>query len=444
MGRNDALRLNGRLQELEDSIEKTGADPGVELEKIEKEAAETLAARLLARGTADHAGFVLFNPCSFTRRVALELDGMSGVLATTGPLKAYQSDGAKSRLVVEIPGLGYAWIPARGTPGGKAPPPRMRLADARNVRNEFFEAEVDPATGGLRAFRDHRTGANRLGQQLVFNPGSSVRANDIQVTSAGPALGEIVSSGNIVDEHERVLAHFRQRFRAWLGRPVLEIRIEIAPQHLPEGYPWHAYYGARFAWRDERVALVRGVNGTSTVTTQTRPDAPDYLELRSGRQSTLLLPGGLPFHQRHGGRMLDIILIPEGEVEQIFDIGLGLDRDYPMQTALGMITPTVVLPTAKGPPHVGSAGWLFHLDAPSLVLGSVRPAPGRADAVLARLLECSGHMVQAELRCARDPRRATLVDAQGIELLEASTSGDAALFDVAASDLVNLRVEFSP
>src|SRR5438105_5894731 len=117
----------------------------------------------------------------------------------------------------------------------------MRLADARTVRNEFFEAEVDPATGGLRAFRDHRTRLNRIGEQLVFNPGSSMRAKEIKVTSNGPALGEIVTIGEIVDEHEQVLALFRQRFRAWLGRPVLELQIEISPRHAAQGYPWHAY-----------------------------------------------------------------------------------------------------------------------------------------------------------------------------------------------------------
>jgi hypothetical protein len=269
-----------------------------------------------------------------------------------------------------------------------------------------------------------------------------MRAKEIKVTSNGPALGEIVTAGEIVEEHEQVLALFRQRFRAWLGRPVLELRMEIFPRHAVQGYPWHAYYGARFAWRDERAALLRGVNGTGYVTSQTRPESPDYLELRSGRQSTILFPGGLPFHQRQGARMLDLILVPEGETEQVFDIGLGLDRDYPMQTALGMITPVPVLPVAKGPPHVGAAGWLFHLDAPNLLLTSLRPSPAGADSVLARLLECSGHTGQAELRCARDPRRAVLTDAQGAPLSEASTNGDAVLFEVMAGDLVQLRVEF--
>jgi hypothetical protein len=442
MSRHDPLQIDTRLKKLEDQFEQTGADPGRELEVVEKEAAQTLADRLLARAPADRPGFLLFNPCSFARRVALELEGFSGVLPLTGPLKAYQQDGAKTRLVVEVPALGFAWIPRHGAAGGAIPPPRMRLADATHVRNEFFEAEIDPTTGGLRGFRDHRTHVNRIGQQLVYNPGSSVHAKEITITSNGAALGEIVSVGEIRDEHGNVLADFRQRFRAWLGRPVLEMRIEITPQHPPQGYPWHAYYGARFAWRDERATLLRGVNGTASVTSHTRPETPDYLELRTRRQSTLLLPGGLPFHQRQGVRMLDILLIPEGETEQVFDIGLGLDREYPMQTALGMITPVPVLPVAKGPPHVGAAGWLFHLDAPNLLLSSFRPAPSRADAIIARMLECSNHSAQAEFRCARDPRRAVLVDAQGNPLLEATTDGDAARFDVGAGELVHLRIEF--
>src|SRR5262249_45972806 len=160
---------------------------------------------------------------------------------------------------------------------------------------------------------------NRLGQKLVFNPGSTMRARSVRVTSAGPALGEVVSEGAVLDEHEKVLATFRQRFRAWLGRPVLDLRIEIYPEHLPAGYAWPAYYGARFAWRDERATLLRGVNGTGYVTSHTRPVTPEFLDLRLGRQSTVLFPGGLPFHQRQGGRMLDVILVTEGETARVFE-----------------------------------------------------------------------------------------------------------------------------
>jgi hypothetical protein len=442
-GRSDSLNLDASLAALEDEIETTGADPGPALAEVENTAAGALAERLLSRATTDTPGFLVLNPCSFTRRVALELEGILGPLPLTGPLKAGQFDPDRARLVMEVPALGFAWIPRQGPPGTSPPAVRMRLADVTGVRNEFFEAEIDPATGGLRAFRDHRTRVNRLGQQLVFNPGSTMRGSRVQVTAVGAALGEVVSEGTLVDENQQVLAHFRQRFRAWLGRPVLDLHIEITPVQPPQGYPWHAYYGARFAWRDERAALVRGVNGNGHPTSHTRPETPDYLEVRlGGRQSTVLFPGGLPFHQRHGGRMLDVVLLPEGESARGFDLGLGVDREYPMQTALGMVTPVPVVPTTKGPPHIGAAGWLFHLDAPNLLLGSIRPAPDGADALVARLLECNSHGAQAELRCARNPQRAMLLDARGTTLLEAGTNGDAVVFEVAANDLVQLRVDF--
>jgi hypothetical protein len=459
-GRGDAQRVADVVAGLEDSLEGAGAGqpPGAEftarLHEVERKVAATLAGRLQARATPSQPGYLVINPCSFTRRVALELDGGTAPVPIGGPIKASQLDDGLLRLVVEVPGLGFAWVPKAGPPGTPPPAMRVRLADQRGVRNEFFEAEVDHATGGLRGIFDRRTQVNRLGQRLVFNPGSTVRATDLKVTSAGPALGEVITEGELLGEQQQVLARFRQRFRAWLGRPVLELRIELYPEQPAAGYPWHAYFGARFAWRDERTTLLRAVNGTGYVTTQNRPQTPDYLELRLARQSTVIFPGGLPFHQRHESRMLDVILQPEGETARIFDVGIGLDRDQPMQTALGMVTPVPLVATDKGPPHVGATGWLFHLDAPNLVLTGMRPGgaerpdgdgPGAdlTDAVTARLLECAAYHSPTELRCVRDPRRAVLLDGRGGRLLEANTSGDAVLFDVAPGDLVQVQVEFS-
>ena len=109
----------------------------------------------------------------------------------------------------EVPALGFAWVPKK-SPAVPPTATRMRLADERCVRNEFFEAEIDTQTGGLRAVRDQRTRVNRLGAMLVYNPGSSMRATNIQVTSSGPALGEIISEGQLLDEQQVVLATFRQ------------------------------------------------------------------------------------------------------------------------------------------------------------------------------------------------------------------------------------------
>jgi hypothetical protein len=437
----EPLAIEVRLAEGEDHME-LDATPKPDLAALLQEAAQGLAERLLARAPAN-PGYLVLNPCSFARRVPLELEGAVSPLPVGGPLKACQIDTDKTRLVIEVPALGFAWIPRAGPVGTPPMTARMRLADAHHVRNEFFEAEIDPATGGLRGFCDYRTRVNRIGQQLVYNPGSRMRATEVKVISTGPALGEVISAGTLMDEQDEVLATFRQRFRAWLGRPLLELRIEITPRHSPDGYPWHAYYGARFAWRDERSLLLRGVNGTGYITTHTRPESPDYLEIRQGRHNTVLFPGGLPFHQRHGTRMLDVILVPAGETAPAFELGLGLDRDLPMQTALGMITPVPVVPVDKGPPSGGPSGWLFHLDAPQLLLTGCRPGPAGADALAARLLECGTYGSSAELRCVRVPQRAMLLDARGELLRDMSTAGDAVLFDMAQGEWAQLRVEFS-
>lgn len=440
-GKTDQLQLDRRLAELEDKME-SGGDVEAEFAEVQHRVGDALAQRLTSRATGNKPGFLVINPCSFNRRLALELDGASGVVPLEGPVKAWQVEGTKGYAVVEVPALGFAWLPKAGAPG-TPPPGKIKLADKAGVRNEFFEAEVDPLTGGIRSFRDHRSRINRLGQQLVFNPGSTMRATEITVVSSGPTLGEIVSTGTLLGEQQQPIATFRQRLRVWLGRPILEMRVEIVPESPPLGYPWHSYYGVRFAGREERATLLRGVNGTGYVSNHTRPETPDYIELRHGRSNSVLFTGGLPFMQRHGSRMLDVILIPEGETTRTFDLALGMDREHPMQTALGMVTPPLVIPTAKGPPHVGAAGWLFHLDASNLLLTSLRPAGEGADAVLLRMLECGVHGGPAEFRCVRNPNRAMLLDARGGSLMEAGTSGDAVSFDVAACDLVSLRVDFS-
>jgi hypothetical protein len=442
-----------RLGELEDAIETRGVDTGAEgpdelaakLEQAEAEWAKRLADRIQSRSAEGHPGLLVLNPCGFTRRVALELDDLPGPIPVADPVKAAQFDGPAAKLVVEVPALGFAWVPrtpARSASEGK---PRIRTADGTTVRNEFFEAEIDPATGALRAFRDARLRVNRLGMQLVFNPGSKTRCRSVRVTSAGAALGEVVAEGDILDEHDGLLATFRHRLRAWVGRPALEVLIELDPKHAPTGYPWHAYYGARFGWRDDRAALFRGVNGANAHTGYTRPVSPDYLETRLLAERTFVFTGGLPFIQRHGTRMADVVLIPEGEQGRRFELLLAMDREYPMQTAAGWVAPTPVVTTEKGPPPVGPSGWLGHLDLPSLLLTGLRPTEpgeGMVRAVAARFVECSGYGGTADLRFARDPARALFIDGEGNQLHEVALSDGAVPLEFSAGETFRVKVEW--
>ncbi len=152
--------------------------------------------------------------------------------------------------------------------------------------------------------------------------------------------------------------------------------------------------------------------------------------------------------------MVDVILVPEGEKGTVFELGIAFDREIPMQTAWGYASPLAVVPTTKGPPHIGASGWLFHIDAPNLLL--TRMTPGRSegrgaggegpeveDAITARFLECANYSGLAEFRCVRDPVRAVVLDARGQFVLEANRSGDIVHLEVTPNDLAHVQVEFS-
>ncbi len=450
-GPGDTLDVYERLTRIEAEAEATLAPPA-DLSEAERHVATVLAERLQSRAEPNRPGYMILNPCGFTRRVALEFDGARHLLPIGGVVKACQLDGEKLRAVIEVPPLGFAWVPREGPPGTPAIVLKMRAADAASntIRNDFFEVEIDAKTGGLKAIRDHKTRISRLGQMLVFNPSSRMIAKEIKVTSSGPALAEIVSDGFLLGEQDQVLATFQQRFRLWMGRPLLEMRVDITPQQPPAGYGWHAYFGSRFAWRDERATLVRGFNGMGYITTHPRPQTPDYLDVRLGAMSVTLLTGGLPFHQKQGSRMVDVIMVPEGEKCTTFEFGIAFDRDVPMQTAWGFTSPIGVVPTTKGPPHIGASGWLFHVDASNLLLTRMMPGPieasasreGVPDTVTARLLECANYSGLAELRCVRDPQRAAVFDTRGQFLLEANRSGDIVHLEVTPNDLAHVQVEF--
>ncbi len=433
------VALVQQIEECEDVVERSMGDDPTETINVESASARQLAQRLVARATGQQSGHLVFNPCPFARRVGLELKGLNVLPAVVAPVIAAQRDGDVTRLVLEVPGLGYSWIP-----DGNAEPvtPRMTLANGTTVRNEFFEAEIDPETGGLRVFRDANGRANLLGQQLVWQPGSTMRATEVTITACGPALGEVTATGELLDEHGQRLARFKQRFRAWLSRPLLELRVELHPDKPPVGYAWHAYYGARFAARDDKATFVRGVFGHPAPTTHHRSGSPEFIEFRVGKHSAVVLTGGLPFAQRHAQRMIDVLLITAGETCSSFDLCLGLNRPQPAQSAQGMVSPIAIVPLTNGPPPAGATGWLAHLDSSNVLLTSLRPAR-EPNAVLARLFEVAGVGGAVNLRFARDPRSGAMVDADGLVIMDAIIDGDAATFDLMAHDLVNLKVMWS-
>jgi hypothetical protein len=433
-----------KLTEIESTFED-GLGIDTPLSLVESSVAKRLAERIVARGEVGRPGYLIANPCSYPRRVALELPPYAKPIAVADPVKSAQFDTDATRFVVEVPSLGFAWIP-RGGPAATPPKPRLVLAEGVTVRNEFFEAEFDPATGGLRAFRDLKTRQNRFGAVPVFQPGSKCRGTGITVTRSGAALGEIVSTGELVSEQDEPLATFRLTARAWMGRPVLEWSCDWQIAHAPTGYAWHAYYGLRFGVRDDRIACFRGVNGCSYATHSSHVTSPDFFEFRFGRERSFVFPGGVPFLNKVGPKTYDLIHVAPGETETKFDGLLALDRDNPMPTAAGWVAPVAVVPVDRGPPPTGAASWLLHLDMPSLIVTDFRPtapsAEGMTRAVSVRLMETAGYAASAKWNFARDPQRAFTIDAMGNVLADLTLDDGAVPVEVSAGELIAVRAEW--
>jgi hypothetical protein len=399
-----------------------------------------LAQRLLSHATAQTPGYLVFNPCSFQRRIPVHLEQATTLLPA--PAYASQRDGSGISAAVEVPPLGFAWLPRGVEKGTKVRIPKNSIIDGNTLRNEYLQVDVDPQTGGIKAIRDAQKQVARLGQQLIFGPGSSMRCASIQPSRQGHAVGEIISTGILIDSHEQTLANFQQTFRLWAGCKRLEINIHLEPITAPSGYPWHSYYAARWAWRDPSTQLYKSVHGTKLPIIQTRPETPGFIELEMPGGRTAIFSGGLPFWQRHGTRMLDTLLVVAGETSHNFTLAVTIDDDLPHQSEQDWLTSPLFVPVDKGTPASGVASWLFHIDAPSVLLTDMHIDPANSRALTASLQETVGYATEAQLRCPKNPVAASTVNAWGEEIMKLRVADDVVFLHVGCYEMQSVRIQF--
>jgi alpha-mannosidase len=409
---------------------------------------------------ASRPGYLVFNPLGVPRRVAVILPDAALDLRPEGPLRAAQFTDEGVYAVVDLPAFGFAWVPKE--PNVDMPPvqPGGLSARGRSLKNETIELSIDEATGGIRGVMAAGEDSPRLGQQLVMTGLESsgdkaahgqMKCDRFDVDYAGPALVQATASGAIVaPTGGRSLARFVQRYRLWTGRPVLEIQVELSeldPAWLERAVvadPWNHYLACRWAWPDPAAMLRRTVMLAPEMTEIDRPETPDALDISTRRQRTALLFGGLPYHQKQGGRMLDTLLVAGSETGRSFRLGVVLDLENPFHAALDLITPAPVVPTDEGPPALGARGWLIHLDHKSIAVTSVSflesTSDGRGWGLAIHLLETSGHSARCRLRFFRNPTWARQVDFQGETVIDLATEGDGILVDLTPSELARVEV----
>jgi alpha-mannosidase len=405
--------------------------PDGEVGSTSLDSAAAAWADTLSGGKRHPQGTLILNPCSFVRRVGVELPATAAVPPVGKPVYAAETMGDRKLAVVDLPPSGFVWLGSAAASGTKGK--GLLLIEDNSLRNEFFEAIINPTTGSLAAIHEYQSRGNRLSQQLALRmPGAKQRPGDthrdpyeaatysvmaadaIETTCSSSTLGEIVVRGRLLDLHGEKLAGFVQTYRVWRGSRVLFIDVELDPLAELKSDPWNSYYCCRLAWPDEGAEIFRTVNETRQPANAQRFESPHYIEIAGAKNSTTILTGGLPFHRRHESRMLDTLLISRGESQRKFRLGIGIDLTHPMLDAVSLLSPPLVL-SAVAQPSSGSSGWLFHIDARNVIATHWEPVldGNTVSGFRARLLETAGRPANLTLSAFRGVKSARQVDFRG-------------------------------
>lgn len=415
-------------------------------------------------------GYLLVNPCSFVRRLGVELPELNALPTVERPVYAAARTETSKFAVVDVPPMGFAWLTAGETSSRKRRKPPKPLAEDRTkkegilvLHNEIFEAVIDPTIGTLRALYEYSSRGNRISQQLALRtpgkPGGSgshwddpddlavysvMKADEVTVTLATPAVGEIVARGQLLDREGKRLAGFCQKYQLWRGSRVLRIEVELDPDEEPRADPWNSYYAARFAWGDEMADLWRTVNEARQPVGGKRFEAPHYVEIEGDKTRTSILTGGLPFHRRQGGDMLDSLLVVRGEQARKFQLGIGIDLTHPMQEALGVLTPPMVVKKTAAPPSPSNSSWLFHIDVKNVVATHWEPLISDANVAgyRVRLVETEGRTARVGLGSFRPAANARQLDFQGQTLCECKVEDGRVRFEMTGHEWVEVEVKY--
>jgi alpha-mannosidase len=449
------------------------------IDEFAPQAAQELA-DVITAGGEEADGFLVLNSLSFAREVSVELPGMEAAPQTDDLVKATQFDSERKFATVSLPPSGFAWIPAAASTAVESRRSSSATAEEHVLRNEFFEVHINEATGGIRTIKGYGRSPNRLSQLLAFRfpreriirSGdednvteektyySAMRCLSSKITCDGPSLGEIVTTGEIVDQqNDKRLAGYQQTFRVWRGRRIVEVDIELDVDRMPEGDPWTNYFAARFAWNDSAASLTRAVQLGAHGIQGERFESPHYLEIADETQRTTILNCGLPFHRTTGMRMVDSLLIAAGDTKRRFRFVIAVDADYPMQAALDAITPAAVVRTTRRP-RSGSSGWFFRLNARNVQILHIldcgdatageaatyeqhdQPQAANGKGFALRLIETEGRSRKVKLTCFKTPVSARLRDFQGRPLNELTIEGDNVIIDMAGHEIADVELRF--
>ncbi|MCA9062398.1 MAG: hypothetical protein KDA96_05050 [Planctomycetaceae bacterium] len=297
---------------------------------------------------------------------------------------------------IKLPPGGFVWLaPSENdrTAASLFTAPRREppLAEGLSLRNRLFEVTLSERTGGIASVNFYNQRANRVAQQVALrfeqqrdirtgtddedsDPGrtwySTVEFVDSRVVTSTATEGAIETTVRLLDpSNGKPLATVRQLTTVCRLSSRIEILVSFDNvRHKLTGNPWMTYFGARFAWDNEAAAVTRSVLGQSADFRGERFESPDYIEVADQDHRLLIVPHGRPYHRRSGPRMLDSLLIVEGETASSFRLTLDFDQPWPQQTVQDLLTPPAAVPVEKLLSPTVTNAWLLGLSAKNVTL----------------------------------------------------------------------------
>ena len=392
---------------------------------------------------ANSRGLFLINSLPFARFASVVWPDSWRRPASSASIELSQRVKNSERLLVKLPPGGFVWLtdhdpsqaPQHGLEPAKGEPP---LAEALTLRNRHFEVTLSDRTGGITAVTRHHQRGNRLSQQACFRYERDLTLPDDgsgEVRKVSYAAARIVSQ-RVLDQATvfasvetvaelvspvdgSVLATVRQITSVDRVQPRITVTLEFENIALNvKGNPWLTYYGCRFAWDNESASLTRAVMGQACGFRSERFESPDYVEISDQDHRAVIATHGRPYHRRSGPRMLDSLLIVEGETSRSFQFTIDFEQPFPLRTAADVLSPAIVLETSAVIPTSMPSSWILGVSAKNVELVRMDHSTGSAEEseeLQVMLSETDGVSVQCLLKTARKPSNAFSVNADRTE-----------------------------
>jgi alpha-mannosidase len=452
----NALKVDALL-----ANESTDVNALREAAELSRELAASIAPVILEDAPTGTPGSLIFNPCAVARRVPLVLDSAAPDLRLCDSVKSAQFLAEGTLVVADLPANGFAWVPHFANTDDPLTPMGQLKFDFENheIVHPSFVVALDARTGGFKGMKRPGEPRARLGQQLAVVGASGedsvvmIAEGEPDVAYGGPARLEVRTRGRVVDpaDESRTVARFEQVYTAHLGRPTLELKIELSEVDDSFFSSTHAAYSARgralvsrWAWRESSARMRRLTHLQAHPTTAKYPTTSEAIELSHENKRVTIVPLGLPYHQRHGERMLDTVLITGRESKRSFEIDLVLDLEFAHQAVVDRLTPAIVIPVRTGPPKTGHQGWFYHIDHRNVAMTKLEYHPagteGRGPALVFHLHETAGRAARTRLRLMTSPGFAKQIDDRGQTILDLTVTEDAVDIDLTPWEIARIEI----